>query len=533
MHAVGLSHSLESTQLSPQARPPYRSAVHLLQLADRYRWYVLAAIVAIYAAGFNGQWQVEPDSALYLSIARNLALGNGYVYHGQVAHLAYPGWPWMLALTFKIFGVGVVWPAHVVMLLFALAAIALTYRLFLLHDSRPVAVIIAAMVAATQGFYLYAFQLRNDMPFLAGVMAVLAGYEGLLRPVVGRAPLRKLIDWSLLTVGLIVAIVMRPMMIPLMGVLIIAGIWTFLRSALLHRPAISGRAGIAVIITLAAVCLFILLDPRHTAGHLVLGGYEQDMAEIFTHEARFIDTLSDTWHIYIPQITRSLPTICFGIELGRYSGNIVATLLLLILSLALWRRRALWGMWIAATFAVLLFTLPRDRYFLEILPLLAYAWWRFIAALNHRFRPLWGNLLFCTLLTLWVGPNIVRVAGAIINQHQQPFLQHYHDGDMAGLARFASEIPSHVPPGAKIIADRGLGRVLTYLCSHEVLDVWESSQIDPARDRVYCIGPLDVPNSLVLPWMRAHGLKVGPVVLTSPRTKKLPPWELLRLVPQK
>jgi hypothetical protein len=231
---MGAPHALDSTELSPPRITPARSADHLLLLADQYRWWIFAGIAALYLLGFNGQWQIEPDSALYLCIARNLAEGRGYLYHGQVAHLAYPGLPWLEAGTFRLFGVGALWPMHVLMVLFALAAIALTYRLFHLHAGRSVAVVVTSMVAVGQCFYQYAFQLRNDMPFLAGVMGVLAGYEGLLH---GAGRSRRWLDWTLLAGGLGLAVVMRPTMIPLVAVLILALGWSLVRHGIGGLPA--------------------------------------------------------------------------------------------------------------------------------------------------------------------------------------------------------------------------------------------------------------------------------------------------------
>ena len=52
-------------------------------MLDRYRWFVLGLIAVIYLAGFNGQWHVGADSALYVSLGRNLATGEGYTYQGE------------------------------------------------------------------------------------------------------------------------------------------------------------------------------------------------------------------------------------------------------------------------------------------------------------------------------------------------------------------------------------------------------------------------------------------------------------------
>src|SRR5262245_52719526 len=92
---------------------------------DRYRKPLLAFVIVMYLLGFNGQWRMEPDSALYLSIGRNLAEGRGYMYHGRLDRLAYPGMPWVHAAFFKMFPSGTLVPVHVFMLACALATLAL------------------------------------------------------------------------------------------------------------------------------------------------------------------------------------------------------------------------------------------------------------------------------------------------------------------------------------------------------------------------------------------------------------------------
>ena len=83
-----------------------------------------------------GQWRIEPDSALYLSIARNLAEGQGYTYHGQPHNLVYPGLPYLLAGTLKVFGTETLWPAHALMLAISFATLALVYRLMYLRPGE-------------------------------------------------------------------------------------------------------------------------------------------------------------------------------------------------------------------------------------------------------------------------------------------------------------------------------------------------------------------------------------------------------------
>src|SRR5438270_6094899 len=131
----------------------------LLTWADRNRRWLLGSLVLIYLLGFNGQWRLEPDSALYLSIARNLAEGKGYTYHGAQHRLAFPGPPLLFAATFKLFHTESLLPALLLMPLLGLATLALSYRLFLLHAGRPTAVMITFGLGITRVFYRYCFEL--------------------------------------------------------------------------------------------------------------------------------------------------------------------------------------------------------------------------------------------------------------------------------------------------------------------------------------------------------------------------------------
>src|SRR4051794_38090377 len=69
----------------------------LLNWSDAHRRKLFVAVLALYLLAFNGQWRVDADSALYLTLGRNLAEGRGYTYHGLPHSLAYPGMPWLLA----------------------------------------------------------------------------------------------------------------------------------------------------------------------------------------------------------------------------------------------------------------------------------------------------------------------------------------------------------------------------------------------------------------------------------------------------
>jgi hypothetical protein len=191
--------STPSTPTSPTTTPPAtvdyaiapageapRLSDNVLAWVDRHRRSLFAIVLLVYLAGFNPQWRLEPDSALYLSVGRNLAEGKGYTFHGKAHHLAYPGLPILFSGLFKAFHSPQNGPAQVLLFLMGLGALGLVYRLFRLQADRPTAVIVTLGVALTRLFYRYSFELLSDLPFLLGVLMFLVGYEAVLYHRVGR-----------------------------------------------------------------------------------------------------------------------------------------------------------------------------------------------------------------------------------------------------------------------------------------------------------------------------------------------------------
>src|SRR5947199_57359 len=116
---------VESTAIQP-ALP--RACDRWAAFVYRHRRLFFILLAVAYLISFNGQWRIEPDSALYLSLARNLAEGKGYTYLGAPHHLAYPGLPAVFAVLMKICGARAMWPEDLAMLVFATAALILTFE---------------------------------------------------------------------------------------------------------------------------------------------------------------------------------------------------------------------------------------------------------------------------------------------------------------------------------------------------------------------------------------------------------------------
>ena len=122
------------------AKPVYRPAGisdWLLSFADRNRVKLFVILTGIYLLGFNGQWRLEPDSALYLTLARNVSIGEGFTYQDIPHRLAFPGLPRLFAAVFMLFHSDKTLPPLILMLLIGFCTLALTFRLFLLLPIAP------------------------------------------------------------------------------------------------------------------------------------------------------------------------------------------------------------------------------------------------------------------------------------------------------------------------------------------------------------------------------------------------------------
>lgn len=514
---------------------PAPMADRVVALADRHRYKLFAFLVAWYLLGFNGQWRLEPDSALYLTIGRNLAEGQGYTYHGEPHRLAFPGPPLLFAAVFKLSHGQHLLPALVLMLSLGFVTLALTYRVFLLAAGRPTAVLMTFGLGISRLFYRYCFELLSDLPFLLGVMAVLVGYEAVFyrRGIAGgqedhiRPPARWFV-WVLLVGGLVVAVIMRPTMWALLSAIVLSSIWSVANWRRPGQPD-GGRTRLpqilVVLFLVAAVAGFSLLDPRHAAGH-TMGQYEDALFEArFSHLGAM---LRQTFTEYIPLLFES--AVCkaaLGCPIG-VGLNTIAGAVVLLLGIGLVRVRPLWGLWVAMTAAVVLVAVkPLDRYFLEVLPLFVYAWWRGIRWLNLRLPRPWGDRVFLSLFLLGGATNILRTGEFIFEQRHPQFRSYYKEGRFASADRVAKLVHDNVGPNDWVIAPLKCGRILTFLSRRNVTEAPAEAQLDARRSNVFVLEP---PSDSARQWLASAPARLGPQVGPTIQGNFDPdPWRLHRV----
>jgi hypothetical protein len=379
----------------------------------------------------------------------------------------------------------------------------------------------------------------TDMPFLAGVMAVLCGFEALfgpqsawMTPPAGpdmetpesSSPKRgQWYDWALLAVGMADVVTMRPAMLSFVPVVIVVAIVTAWRRGFAWRVA--GVVGIV----LAGIVVFFMLDPRRAAGNH-FDGYEQFVLGQFRHPmgemAAIWQNIQDTLEFVVPQAL-------FGQHL--YWVSIPVAVAILGMGLSLIAVRPLWGLWVASTIAVMLLVLPHDRYVLAVLPLLEYSWWRIVCWLNRKLPAPWGNSVAAVLLLWQVIFNLGPVGGFMIEQRWMPFLAHYRKGQYLTLANMGQIIHDQVPPDAWVLAPAKTARVLSWYSGRRVVEQADYPAIDLARQDLFLV--IDPKDTTSKAWEVQTATDNHFTVLRSPDNPRAdrpapdPPLRLRHCVP--
>jgi hypothetical protein len=506
-----------------------------LAFADRHRRWLWGFVLLVYIAAFNGQWRIQPDAAFYLSIGRNLATGHGYTYLGQSNNLAYPGWPLLIAGCFKLFGVNALLSVNLLLTAMSLATLALVYRLFLLTSGRPTAVVVSVGVALTKTFFCYAFELWSDMPFTLGVMAALAGYEGVFAlPAIsdgtreprgndgpdGSVPTRgsgsrrwSWFDLALLIAGLFLAAAVRPTILPLLAAFAVTLTVQVVRRQIRWQTYARFAA-----LAAGGMGIFMAIGWRH--GGFAGFGHVYEEYFISRISGKSDDFLSHPFAANIRNLFDwAACDVLFQTRVGPISNPLLSTLVLGI-GFALFRFRLLWGFWFSFLLAAILASQETlDRYFLPVLPLLVFGWWRFLVWI-HRTGPEWAQLaglprsvpsfVFGALLSLGCLMNTAKVGGIVYQQHERPFLENYDKGTFDVTPEFARRLRLTVDDQAMVLVKKPYGRVLEYLSNRYVTSAMATSPEELQTRPVYVIEPSDLATQQLL--REAH-LVEGPAIL--------------------
>ena len=449
----------ESASAAPDPADTTAPSSRLLAWADRHRRWLFGFVALLYLAGFNGQWRVSPDSALYASLGRNLAEGRGYTYLGEHHKWVEPALPYLIGYGFRVFGPDAFWPTMMVLLLSAFAALALFYRLMALHAGRPTAVVVTVLLALNESFYRYPFHLFTDTPFLVGVLLFLLGYEvvfgGVLGEGVPESGVRtsRVVPWLSMALGTLVMVSTRPAVWTFLAALFVAIAWHVLRGP--NRLRVRHLA-IAVLV-IACILAFRAVDPRRKkVGEASV--IEGRMSELVLQRTGYM--VRRTLTQMVPMMFEEVgPEAVYGTRIAP-GVNTLVTLATFAFGVGLVLRRPLWGLFVGATVAQMLVHLPRERYFVPILPLLLYALWLAALWVERRMRPPWSRVGFAGVIALASVVNFVVILGDVIKQHRRPFLAHYERGLYQQLSDLALRLPEVVSERDVVIAEQD--RVLSY-----------------------------------------------------------------------
>ena len=447
----------------------------------RRRGWLFAGLAALYLASFTGQWRIGEDSALYLTLARSLAEGEGYRFGGEWHRFGFPGLPRLLSPLYRLFGEAAPDAATWLMLPLAGLTLAGVYRLFRLHAGTGVATAMVLGLGVCENFYRYAFQVRNDVPYLLGIVAVLAGYEGLRR---GREEGgRPAVDWAMVAGGMALLTCMRPVMLVFHAAVLAACAWGVARGPKRVMHAVLAALSVATMV------VFFVADPRRetapapspapaavvanvdnagpsNAVETPAAGEDQAApryeSKLFDKLERLPDTLSRglghwaklTWGGLLSEAV-------LGIELGLGVLDAAFAAALLIAGLLLAKKRPLWGLFVAANVGQMLLFPPIERYVLPMIPLLLYAGWELLRWASHRLREDQAKWLVAGVVILAVGPNLGLDVALIAEQRAADTYARQGGGRFARVPAMVDAVEAHVPPGAVLISDEV--RVLTLL----------------------------------------------------------------------
>lgn len=431
--------SVEHRDDTDRPAQPRSVAAGLPGWADRFRWLLFAGLAVFYLLAFNNEWRIGPDSAVHVVIARHLAVGEGYTHPTGLQDAVQPGLAYLTAATFRLGGVGRFVLIHLVMLLLAGGCLTLTYWMVRLRIDRPTAVVVTCMVALTETFYRYAFQVLTDMPFLFGVMLFLVGYE-----LLGRSRRQSVAGVVMLVAGTAVMAAFRTVVLTFLAAVAAVVLWRIVRGP--HRLRY------AMVALAAVIALLVIRGLNPVRGPVwELGRDETRAQELLADEG--VGMVQRVLTENLPTIlTESVPEGVFAFDPGVILGGPL-TVLLIGCGVALFRVRALWGWLVIAFAAQWLLFYTTDRYVLAILPLLALGWWRLIVWLAARPARAWAQPLCIGVLLLWVGPNVFYSVEFLFEQRSGDFYRDYERGRYDKLALLGELMPTYVGPDDVVIAD--------------------------------------------------------------------------------
>jgi hypothetical protein len=278
------------------------------------------------------------------------------------------------------------------------------------------------------------------------------------------------------------------------------------------------------VIVIGAVALFALLDPRHGSGHGRIETYEQFVAHQLTHDfGQRLETIDENLkEPFFGEVSRSV----FGMPLGPLCIKFVGGIAVVIAGIAITPRRPVWGLWIIATFAMLIIFISLDRYVLQILPVLLIACWEGLRWMDRRVRWPYGSVIAVLLLAVALTCNGIQFVTIIDRQHQHPFLASYKEGRFPGYIAMSHEVARLTTRDDLTLCSQKYARILSFLSDRLVIE-GNVPGLDLSKHRLFVID--DPADSDLKDWLaREHVRFVGDPLVTEPRLGLRPAITLRR-----
>jgi hypothetical protein len=430
-----------------------------------HRVHIFIFVAVFYLLAFNGEWRVGRDSSLFRGLGHALATGRGYHFGEFSSRQIYPGLPVLLAGLEKVFGVRDV-PDILLIHAFSLGVIVTTYTLLRLRFPQWVAISVTTCAAINSWYLELTNEIRDDVPFLFGMMLALYGWERLRVAIAGAERRRVVTPVILLLIGLALAAVMRPTFwILALAWLLVCG-WGVIAGP--HRKFYATCLGLLIAVW-AIVVVAIATTPSFSNFSPFRGGYERDAA----------DSIRNAGFKIAHNVPRMLSDeINYGFFGQKWfpGATQVINVALIASSLLLLKRNPLWTLLILGTVAVTVVMTPVPRYYVMIAPLLALSWLLLFVELARRVPRKHFELGVLVGLIMVIAPNVARNFKVITEQRK-------HQRSVRGekwqeVAKMSRLITGLVPPGERVIGP--WAPIMAYLSGREVL---QSRDILPMNKR--------------------------------------------------
>jgi len=441
------------------AFPPRRS--HLVAAA--------AIIILVYLCGVTNYWWPTSDSAIYLSLGRSLARGEGYCFNGQASNAVTPGLPVILAGLRMAFGEAV-WPANLFLAVCGIGALALAYPCIARLSDRRMSLAVVLCCGLSYVFYLGSHRILTGMPFALLFWA--AAYVA-LRAAGGSA-------WWLAAVAPLAA---AGLLIRAPGVLILGPMAIGL---LLDKPAAGSRRKAAVLCATMLAVLAVTIAALYLLGRRAAEEtpiYATAVGEI-TGKAMLARRIGQLGQMGFRLLAATAET--FTSQEALWPAAPILLALAGIGAVVQWRRGLRMPAVTAAIYLASMAVLGgpamiRPRYLLPIQPLVvlmtleAVIW---ITIRVHRWRGKAATaktrLLAATIFTgVVIAANAPRLSRNAFYysylSYRGQYYQKVRKGEHAELLQVAAALAERSSPDGPVAADEEESGVLHYLSDRRVV----------------------------------------------------------------